>query len=309
MESLQGMSAGERLGEAMKRSLPLLGPEARAEVEKLLTPEALATIAAILSVWVGSHFVGIGEIVDIVFFAAGLAVLGISVFEGVEELLSFAKLALNAQTEGDLDRAARHFSAAVSILGLQAVLAVLFRGAPKTWRGGKAKVGPAPKFVRGAVARPPLRSTRTIGPGGGFTSPWGEIVISRLGTSTDRRLVALHESVHRLLTPKLNILRNFRVGGRAASYSRSPLSKFLEEAMAETVAQIGVNGFRAVFKGISFPVSNGYVTLCRRAVVNEEIVFPIIPELAGIVSGGFVLAGQWYDVRVSSGRPPSKVSP
>lgn len=31
MESLQGMSAGERLGEAMKRSLPLLGPEARAE--------------------------------------------------------------------------------------------------------------------------------------------------------------------------------------------------------------------------------------------------------------------------------------
>jgi hypothetical protein len=53
----------------------------------------------------------------------------------VDELLSFATLAINAQTEGDLDQAASHLANAVAILGIQAVLAVLFRGAPKTWRG------------------------------------------------------------------------------------------------------------------------------------------------------------------------------
>lgn len=308
MEAVATRSAGERVGEAMKRSLPLLGPAARAAIEKLLTPAALATMAAVLGVWVGSHFLGVGEIVDIVLLVAGVAVIGIAVFDGIEELLSFAMLALKARSDADLDRAAQHFSKAVSILGIQTVLAVLFRGAPKTWRGGRPNVGPPPRFVRGAIARPPLRSTRTLPAGAGETSPWGEIIISRLGTSTDRRLAALHERVHRLLTPRLNVLRNFRVTGRVTSYSKSPLSRYLEEALAETVAQVGVHGLRSVFRGISFPVRNGYVTLMTRAVVNNRVAFPVLPELAGLVAGGFVLGGEWYEVRFSSRRPLSKTA-
>ena len=57
-------SAPDKLGEAMRRSLPRLAPGVRAEVEKLLTPEALAVIAGVLGLWVGSHFIGIGEIID-----------------------------------------------------------------------------------------------------------------------------------------------------------------------------------------------------------------------------------------------------
>ena len=306
MEGVATRSAGERVGEAMKRSLPLLGPAARAEIEKLLTPAALATMAAVLGVWVGSHFLGVGEIVDIVLLVAGVAVIGIAVFDGIEELLSFAMLALKARSDADIDRAAQHFAKAVSILGIQTVLAVLFRGAPRTWRGGRPNVGPPPKFVRGAIARPPLRSTRTLPAGAGETSPWGEIIISRLGASTDRRLAALHESVHRLLTPRLNVLRNFRVTGRVTSYSKSPLSMYLEEALAETVAQVVTHGLRSVFRGISFPVRNGYVTLMTRAVVNNRVVFPVLPELAGLVAGGFVLGGEWYEVRFSPSRPLSK---
>ncbi len=236
----------------MRRALPLLAPAARAQVEQLLTPEALATVAAVLGVWVGSHFVGVGEIVDIVLLVAGVAMIGIAVFDGVEELLSFATTAVRAQSDADFDRSAAHFSRAVSILGIQAVLALLFRGAPKSFRGGRANVGATPNFARGTASRPPLRSTRALPRGQGRTTPWGEVIISRLGTTADRRLAALHENVHRILTPKVAILRNFRISGRAASYSPSSLSKYLEEALAETVAQIGVHGLRSVFKGISF---------------------------------------------------------
>lgn len=308
MDSVASMSTADRVGEALRRSLPRLGPEARAEVEKLLTPEVLATVAAVLAVWVGSHFFGIGEIVDIVLLVAGLAAIGLAVFDGVEEFLAFATLALNAQSESDLDRAGEHFAKAVMSLGVQTVLAVLFRGAPKTWRGGRINPGPPPKFVRGAVSRPPLRSTRSEPKGTGVTWPWGDIVISRLGTRSDRRLAALHESVHRMLTPKVNMLRTFRVSGRFTSYTRSPLSLYLEEAMAEVVAQVGVNGIRGAFSGMSFPVSNGYVTLLRKGVVNRRELYPVLPELAGLIAGGFMIGGELFESRFSPRKPPMNSS-
>jgi hypothetical protein len=88
------------------------------------------------------------------------------------------------------------------------------------------------------------------------------------------------------------------------------LSKYLEEALAETVAQVGVNGVRAGFTGISFPVTNGYVTLLRKGVSGDRILYPVIPELAGLVVGGFVLGGDSYEVRFSAGRPvQSAVAP
>jgi len=66
-----------------------------------------------------------------------------------------------------------------------------------------------------------------MGPGEGATSSWGEITIFRLGSATDRRLVALHEAVHRALTPRLDVLRFTRIEGRAGmltTYLRALLS-------------------------------------------------------------------------------------
>jgi hypothetical protein len=139
--------------------------------------------------------------------------------------------------------------------------------------------------------------------------PWGDITISRLGSKTDRRLAALHEAVHRRLTPKLNVLRRFRVSGRMASYVRSPLSKYLEEALAEAAAQVGANGLRSIFTGVSFPVTNGYVTLLRKGVSGERTLYPVLPELAGLVVGGFLLGGDSYEVRFTAGRPVPNSAP
>lgn len=297
------MSDADKIGEALSRSLPLLGPEAQEQVKQLLSPTTLAIVAGVLVAWIVSHAFGIGEIVDIILIAAGVLAIGLAVFDGIGHLYDFAMLALNAKKDADFDRSAQHFAKAVSILGIQAVLAVLFRGAPKTYKGGKVDVGTPPPYVKGAKSRPPLRSTKTMPAGQGYTTAWGEIVISRLGTRADRRLVALHENVHRMLTPKLDILRNFRVSGRSASYSRSPLSMYLEEALAETVAQVGVNGFKSVFTGIAFPVKNGYVTLFRPVKINGEIIKPFLPEAGALVAGGFLLGGDKYEILLSPGKP------
>ena len=234
-----------------------MGPEARKEIEKLINPETLWVVAGVLTAWIVSHAFGVGEIVDAILLGLGILAIGLSVFEGIDALYMFAKLAIDAKSFQDLDESAKYFARAVSILGVQAVLAVLLKGAPKTFRGGRADVGPPPFFAVRAMSRPPLVSTRTLEAGAGQTNPWGRIEISRFGTATDRRLAAIHESIHRLLTPKLNVLRNFRVSGRTASYDRSALVTYLEEALAETAAQVGVNGVRAGFRGACFPVRFG----------------------------------------------------
>jgi hypothetical protein len=215
-------SAPEKLGDAMRRSLPRLASGVRAEVEKLLAPEALAVIAAVLGLWVGSHFIGIGEIIDIILLAVGVLAIGLAAFDGVGELAEFSRTAFSAGSDQDLDRASIHFANAVSILGIQAVLAVLFRGAPRTYRGGRIHIGPAPPTTAGRAYRPALRSTRNRPAGSGVTDPWGDIVISRLGTTADRRAAALHENVHRVLTPKLYFLREFgfRTGHRRTRVRR-----------------------------------------------------------------------------------------
>ena len=129
-----GRIPAERVGEAMRRSLPYLPGEARATVEAMLSPESLAIIAVTLGIWAGSHFFGVGEVVDVILGVVGVVTLGWSVFEGAGELYKFAKTALNATTDEDLETAGKHFARAITILGISTVQAVLLHGQVKAIR-------------------------------------------------------------------------------------------------------------------------------------------------------------------------------
>jgi hypothetical protein len=306
--TVRSLDYSEKIGKSLEYSLPMLGPEAKHQVEQLLSPQTLIIVAGVLTAWIISHFFGVGEIIDIILMATGVVAIGLVVFDGIGHLYDFAFLAYKAKSDLDLKESADHFAKAVSILGIQAVLAVLFRGAPKTYKGGRINVGQPPPFVKGVRSRPPLTSTRLLPAGYGETGIWGEIIISRLGKAADRRLVALHENVHRLFTPKLKLLRNFRVANRASSYSRSPLSMYLEEALAEIVAQVGVNGFKSVFTGIAFPVKNGYVTLIKESSLHGRKISPFVPEFLGLVAGAFIFSGVKFKVYFSS-QPPKLKTP
>jgi hypothetical protein len=288
--AVSGMSFADRLGEVLRRSLPRLGPEARKQIEAILSPESLLIIAAVLSAWVVSHAFGLGEVIDAILLAVGAIALGWAFFEGIDHLYEFAKGTYFAASSADLDRAAEHFAKAVSILGVQAVLAVLFKGgkAPKTGRGGRMSGGTGPRGP-GVRYKPKVTQDPTLPAGHGSTSAWGDIRVSTQGSATDRALVLLHEQVHQFLTPKLYFLRNYRVSNMSQSYVRSSLWRYIEEALAETIAQVGVNGFKNFFQGIKFPLGNGYAHLTRGGGYNPAFGGSgVLVEAAGLLYQGVV---------------------
>ena len=143
--------------------------------------------------------------------------------------------------------------------------------------------------VRSRMYRPTTAYDARLPAGGGETDKFGNVTLSPHGTATDRTLALAHEEVHSALSPKaMNALRTFRADVAMAGYGKSALLKGLEEAMAETVAQVSVRGLspEAVLDGIRFPVTNGYVTLSR--LTAEASVATI--AYAGTLYGVYVTA-------------------
>jgi hypothetical protein len=292
------MSRQERVAEAMRRSLPLLPVSARDTVLAMLSPTSLAIVAGTLIAWAGSHFFGVGEIVDIILLGVGFIALGFSVFCGAQELFDFAKGAVSAVNDRELDAAAEHFAKAVSILGISTIQAVLLhggakavvkRGAPRIYVLDDA--GPPPP------AGNPLRVSRPSSlPGNnlGGSDAYGTITISRAQSLTEQRITLYHELVHRFFSPRTGPLRRLRANVSMSAYERSYFLRYLEEALAEGYGQLKVNGFTAAFRAYRFPLDGGYVTVSSL-------------QAEGMAVGKIVLAGSTFYVTVSQGSIPQSV--
>jgi hypothetical protein len=255
----------DRLRDVLTRTSAKVGPETKSQLAALVSPDSLKIIAGVLAAWIVAHAFGLGEIIDAILVFGGALSVGWAVFDGIEHLYVFATLAYRGRSAGDFEVAADHLAKAIAILGIQAVLAVLFKGAknPRTGRGGRPNPGPPPPKGPGIRYRPKTIQDPAAPPGTGFADWWGDITISTQGTQTDRALVLLHEKVHHFFVAKLYVLREYRVTNRVGSYVRSSLYRYFEEMLAETIAQVGVNGFKQFFVGLRFPLKNGYVFLMK----------------------------------------------
>ena len=114
-------------------------------------------------------------------------------------------------------------------------------------------------------AKPTTTGTTGLAAGEGSTDKFGNITYSTLGSRTEQDLVRFHEQVHSFLSPKFTPLRNLRADIGIWGYNRIHLLKYLEEAMAESYAQLRVVGLRGLPDGIAFPITRGYVTISRLA--------------------------------------------
>ncbi|MCG5054494.1 MAG: hypothetical protein KA712_16135 [Myxococcales bacterium] len=300
----------QRLSESIRQALPKVGPKAAEQLRGLLTPEAIAIVAGVLVAWIVSHAFGIGEIIDIILLVVGVLSVGWAIFSGIEHLYEFASLSYRAVSQHDLVKAGDHLARAVSILGVQAVLAVLFRGAraPKVNRGSLrgASTGPRSQGIR---YKPTITKDPSLPAGNGWTTKWGDIVVSTRGTGTEKALVLPHEKVHQFLTPKLLLFRNYRVNDTSSTYLQSSLWRYIEEALAETIAQVGAIGFRNFFTGLRFPVANGYVYL--KAGGGFDAAFKghgVLRELGSLVHTG-VISEIAYELRFENGTPSVCPSP
>jgi hypothetical protein len=132
--------------------------------------------------------------------------------------------------------------------------------------------------------RNPPSADPAMPPGAGKTDKFGNITYSSAGSATDQSLALAHERVHSFLSPRLNALRELRADVGIWGYKRSALLKYLEEALAETYAQVSVRGVRHLPQGIRFPIQQGYVTLS--AVVTEAAIGTVV--YGGVVYGVYV---------------------
>jgi hypothetical protein len=126
------------------------------------------------------------------------------------------------------------------------------------------------------IYRPTSTGTTRLPAGWGETNKWGDIWYSTGGSMTDQMLARNHEYVHSILSPKIRPFRELRANLRKSLYERSPLLRGLEEAIAETAAQLSVRGIslRNILNGVQFPVKEGYIILARdgQALLRDAVV-------------------------------------
>lgn len=286
------------------RTLPA---DAQASLAALATPKNLAIIAGVLKAWIVGQAFGIGELVDIVVGIVGVFSVGVAVFSGLDDLFAFARATYEAGTDKDLDVAAGHLTRAISILGISSVLALLIEGRPGGYR--LPPNAPEPSIAAGLRHQPKTTLVPSFGPGEGATNSWGDVELATQGTLTERKLAMFHEQVHQTLTPKFFLLRRLRLEWKEGSYWNSSLYRYIEEALAETVAQVGANGFSKFFLGLRFPVENQYVYVMRGGGhVADMAGKGLLPEGAALFAAG-TLQGFAYRIYLKAGRPTGFAKP
>ncbi len=100
----------DRLLDAAYQSLALMPEELRERVAEFLTPEAMAVIAGVAAIWAGSHFFGVGFVVDIVFAGAAIITVGMDAIKALKGYVKYYNSAVDACSEEEISTAARHFA-------------------------------------------------------------------------------------------------------------------------------------------------------------------------------------------------------
>lgn len=296
----------EKLGEVIKRAAGLLPADVGKELLTLLDPLVLAVVAVVVVAWAVSHFFAIGEIVDVILLIVGVISLGPIAWRAGEHLVNFAVKTVNGKTSEELDEAAKDLSAAVALIGVQVVMALLLKKAPKVLNEPRVQMnkGLSKPLTMKTVGEPPTsngwlyKGKTTEYPTaylndvvGGSTNRWGDtnLFFGKKATPKDIELVKFHEDFHSFLTPKLQTftwLRQARAVLKTNSYLKSYLLRYVEEMLAQTFARVRTNNWRRIFEGVKFPVGDeGYVTVAKMGV-----------EATGILLGPVNVSGMIFNV-------------
>jgi len=105
----------------------------------------------------------------------------------------------------------------------------------------------------------------------GATDRLGNMTISGLLPPHERALTIYHESVHSFFSARLSILQGPRGALIESVYGKSQLFRYAEEALAESYAQVMVNGLRGLPRGLVFPLTNDYGLSVPR-ILGEAIL-------------------------------------
>lgn len=305
------MDFTDKLEIVVEKTIVLLPADIGQQLRAMVTKEALATIAVILTAWLVAHFFGVGEVADLVLAVVGYAALGAVAIDAAKKLYDFADKTYNATTEADLDAAAHDLADAITLIGVTAVFSILLKSKPKdtlkTPYRGKAFPKISTKQINGMknVAprtpgwkyKPSFTITNRDYAGHGKTDVWGNISVGRYYDRTqktakdainDLHKAIFHERVHQNLSPKFYLLREPLIFLKQSGYSKSYILRYIEEAFAETVALMRKNGLSqtSIVDGLRFPLNNNY----------ELSIVLLRHEAAGVLLGPITVSGILYNV-------------
>ncbi|WP_199902572.1 polymorphic toxin type 46 domain-containing protein [Azospirillum sp. B4] len=128
-------SVTDRVAATLRRSIPYLPRDMQQAAKGLFSLETVYWLAGFLVVWAGGHLAGYGEAIDVVLLAIGYAMVGWSVFEGLNDLGHGIAMATTAKTGHDLDLAAKRTASGLTILTINAILALVTKMKPSS--GGR----------------------------------------------------------------------------------------------------------------------------------------------------------------------------
>ena len=136
--------------------------------------------------------------------------------------------------------------------------------------------------------------TTELAAGSGETSlRTGNMTVSSLGTDLDRAQALLHEQVHSSLPVSGSSLFGAMgaTDARIAMYQNFQLSRFAEEAVAETTAQLGTRSMsglsfgEAIGTGSRFPFNGAYAPMSAWGITREAM---------GLAGGAAMVGGGLY---------------
>ncbi len=128
---MDAMALEDRFVSVLQRTAPKLPGEVREEFAAMLDPATLAVIVGVLALWAGSHYVGVGFIVDILLVVVGIGFLGWQIWSVGNDFIAFLDLTYTARTEDDLEKAATHLANFIAVVGVAAFMALVARGAKR----------------------------------------------------------------------------------------------------------------------------------------------------------------------------------
>lgn len=121
-DNVLSWSADKKFQAVAMRAVDRLPGATRDELLKLLNP---VSIGVTLAFWAASHFVGIGEVVDLFALLVGAVCLGGAVFDVAHDLGHALTLTYNAATQAELDDAAGLLAHVIATIGVAALVALL----------------------------------------------------------------------------------------------------------------------------------------------------------------------------------------
>ncbi|WBF45984.1 hypothetical protein [Serratia rubidaea] len=303
------MDLQSKLQVVLTKAASLLPSDVGEQLLAMVTPQALATMAGVVAVWASAHFFGIGEIADVILLLVGWLAIGGVAIEAGKKLYDFALKTNNARTEADLDAAAKDLAEAITLIGVNTVLVILFRKKPGDTFKTPLRGVNMPRYSTEIATRmnlprnggwrytPTIKITKYKDVIQGATKPWGDAVVGRNyypgAMSKDEAYLKMlttlyHERVHMAVAPKFYLLRELRVFMRQSGYTKSYILRYLEEALAETIGLLRARGMRPeyIIQGFKFPLGNTY-----------EITFSLLRhEASGILMGPVTVGGIVYSV-------------